>query len=141
MGARARHRRRGEQRLRARRAGADRAPVLRLAQAGLDLGQEHRCRGRPVLGAARHAAAQGRGQRSGLGPVVAQVGRVLARHAQGDLRHRGAPLRQSPLIKIKQHIYLTHLNHGMESPLLWKDILLSIRKFEKTHQQLQIQSN
>ncbi|MDQ7860563.1 LysR substrate-binding domain-containing protein [Peribacillus frigoritolerans] len=37
----------------------------------------------------------------------------------------------SHLIKIKQHIYLTHLNHGMESPLLWKDILLSIRKFEK----------
>jgi DNA-binding transcriptional LysR family regulator len=47
----------------------------------------------------------------------------------------------SHLIKIKQHIYLTHLNHGMESPLLWKDILLSIRKFEKTQQQLQIQSN
>ncbi|MFD9627677.1 LysR family transcriptional regulator [Peribacillus muralis] len=47
----------------------------------------------------------------------------------------------SHLIKIKQHIYLTHLNQGVEAPLLWNDILFSIRKYEENHHQLQKQSN
>ncbi|WP_285768800.1 LysR family transcriptional regulator [Peribacillus sp. SI8-4] len=39
----------------------------------------------------------------------------------------------SHLIKIKQHIYLTHLNQGGDGPLLWNDILFSLREFEQNH--------
>lgn len=42
----------------------------------------------------------------------------------------------SHLIKIKQHIYVTHLNYGMEAPLLWNDILFSVQTFEKTYIQV-----
>ncbi|MED3688342.1 LysR family transcriptional regulator [Peribacillus butanolivorans] len=37
----------------------------------------------------------------------------------------------SHLIKIKQHIHLTHLKYGVEAPLLWNEILSSVQKFEK----------
>ena len=38
----------------------------------------------------------------------------------------------SHLIKIKQSIYLTHLNYGVEAPLLWNDIHCSVQEFEKS---------
>lgn len=37
----------------------------------------------------------------------------------------------SQLIEIKQNIFLTYLNDETEPPLLWEDILLSAKKFEK----------
>jgi DNA-binding transcriptional LysR family regulator len=37
----------------------------------------------------------------------------------------------SHIIKIDQHIFATHLNNGFVHPLLWNDILLSVKEFEK----------
>lgn len=39
----------------------------------------------------------------------------------------------SHIIKIQQHVYLTHLKYGVEVPLLWNDILFSVREFEKSY--------
>ncbi|MGE6377747.1 LysR family transcriptional regulator [Peribacillus muralis] len=47
----------------------------------------------------------------------------------------------SHLIKIKQHIYLTHINQGMEAPLLWNDILFSIQEFGQNHHPSPLQTN
>lgn len=45
----------------------------------------------------------------------------------------------SHLIKIKQHIHLTHLNYGADVPFLWNDILFSVQEFQKSAHQLLLQ--
>lgn len=41
----------------------------------------------------------------------------------------------SHLIKIKQHIFATYLNYGMDVPFIFKDILFSAQEFEKVSSQ------
>ncbi|MFL6559838.1 MAG: LysR family transcriptional regulator, partial [Bacillus sp. (in: firmicutes)] len=37
----------------------------------------------------------------------------------------------SHIIKIDQHIFATHLMNGFDHPLLWNNILMSVKEFEK----------
>ncbi|MDP4104298.1 MAG: LysR family transcriptional regulator [Bacillota bacterium] len=47
----------------------------------------------------------------------------------------------SHIIKINQHIFATVLNNGFEKPILWKDILLSVKEFENLSHRSTLQLN